>query len=126
MIERFIQYIQAEKRYSALTAKAYQRDMDRYATFMRTAYELTELSQATTPMIKSFLVQLKNEGLSNRSINRMISTLKTFYKYCLREGLVERSPMTGVRNLKLPKNLVKFVPEADINKTSRSLVFLMK
>ena len=118
MIERFIQYIQAEKRYSALTAKAYQRDMDRFAAYMMTTYELTDLSQASTPMVKSFLVHLKDEGLSNRSINRMISTLKTFYKYCMREGLAEKSPMTGVRNLKLPKNLVKFVPESDINKVS--------
>lgn len=118
MIERFIQYIETEKRYSALTVKAYQRDMDRFAAYMRTTYEMDDLTKATTPMVKSFLVQLKNEDLSNRSINRMISTLKTFYKYCMREGLIEKSPMTGVRNLKLPKNLVKFVPESDINKVT--------
>ena len=118
MIERFIQYVQTEKRYSALTAKAYQRDMDRFAAYLKTTYELTDLTKATTPMVRSFLVSLKDVGLSNRSINRMISTLKTFYKYCMREGLVEKSPMTGVRNLKLPKNLVKFVPESDINKVS--------
>ena len=118
MIERFIQYIETEKRYSALTVKAYRRDMDRFADYMMKTYEMGDLTKANTPMVKSFLVQLKNEGLSNRSINRMISTLKTFYKYCMREGLVEKSPMTGVRNLKLPKNLVKFVPESDINKVS--------
>lgn len=118
MIDRFIQYIETEKRYSALTVKAYRRDMDRFAVYMKTTYELDDLAQATTPMVRSFLVRLKDEGLSNRSINRMISTLKTFYKYCMREGLIEKSPMTGVRNLKLPKNLVKFVPESDINKVS--------
>ena len=118
MIERFIQYIETEKRYSALTVKAYRRDMDRFAAYMKTTYELGDLTKASTPMVKSFLVQLKNEGLSNRSINRMISTLKTFYKYCMREGFIEKSPMTGVRNMKLPKNLVKFVPESDINKVS--------
>ena len=118
MIERFIQYIETEKRYSALTVKAYWRDMDRFAVYMMKTYEMEDLTKATTPMVKSFLVQLKSEDLSNRSINRMISTLKTFYKYCMREGLIEKSPMTGVRNLKLPKNLVKFVPESDINKVS--------
>ena len=118
MIDRFIQYIEAERRYSPLTAKSYRRDLERYAQYLSTTYALNDMSQATTPMIKSFLVQLKNEELSNRSINRMISTLKTFYKYCMREGLVEKSPMTGIRNLKLPKNLVKFVPESDINKVS--------
>lgn len=118
MIDWFIQYIEAERRYSPLTAKSYRRDMERYARYLSATYTLSDLSQATTPMIKSFLVQLKNEGLSNRSINRMISTLKTFYKFCMREGMIDKSPMTGIRNLKLPKNLVKFVPESDINKVS--------
>ena len=118
MIDRFIQYIETEKRYSALTVKAYRRDMDRFALYMKEAYEVRDLTEVNTLLVRSFLVYLKDEGLSNRSINRMISTLKTFYKYCLREGLVRKSPMTGVRNLKLPKNLVKFVPESDINKVS--------
>ena len=118
MIDRFIQYIEAERRYSPLTAKSYRRDMERYVRYLSATYTLSDLSQATTPMIKSFLVQLKNEGLSNRSINRMISTLKTFYKFCMREGMIDKSPMIGIRNLKLPKNLVKFVPESDINKVS--------
>ena len=118
IIEQFISYIQAERRYSPLTAKSYQRDLDRYGDYMSAAYGVDNLCKVSTPMIKSFLVSLKDEGLSNRSINRMISTLKTFYKYCLREGLVEKSPMFGIKNLKQPKNLVKFVPENDINKVS--------
>lgn len=118
MIDWFIQYIETEKRYSALTVKAYRRDVERYAHYLSTTYALNDLSQANTLMAKSFLVQLKNEGLSNRSINRMISTLKTFYKYCMREGYVDKSPVTGIRNMKMPKNLVKFVPENDINKVS--------
>ena len=116
IIEQFISYIQAERRYSPLTAKSYQRDLERYADYMSAAYGVDNLCKVSTPMIKSFLVSLKDEGLSNRSINRMISTLKTFYKYCLREGLMEKSPMFGIKNLKQPKNLVKFVPENDINK----------
>ena len=118
MIDRFIQYIETEKRYSALTVKAYRRDMDRFATYMKEAYGVYDLAKVTPHLVKSFLVNLKEEGLSNRSINRMISTLKTFYKYGLREGLVIKSPMVGIRNLKQPKNLVKFVPESDINKVS--------
>ena len=118
MIDKFIQYIETEKRYSALTVKAYRRDMDRFAQYMKEAYEIRDLTGVTTPLVKSFLVSLKDGGLSNRSINRMISTLKTFFKFCLREGVVKKSPMTGIRNLKQPKNLVKFVPESDINKVS--------
>ena len=69
-------------------------------------------------MVKSFLVQLKNDGLSNRSINRMISSLRSFYKFTMREGLVDKSPLNGVKSLKQPKNLLKFISEGDINKVS--------
>ena len=118
IIDQFITYIEAERRYSPLTAKAYRRDLEDCLGFMKTEYETDDLCAVTSPMVKSFLVHLKDQGLSNRSINRMISTLKSFYKFALREELVEKSPMLGVKSLKQPKNLVKFVPERDINKVS--------
>lgn len=101
-----------------MTVKAYLRDLERFGAYLSDSYETEDLAEATPMMLRSFLVELKEEGLSNRSINRMISTLNTFYKYCLREGVVERNPMTGVKSLRQPKNLVKFVSEADINKVS--------
>ena len=118
IIDQFISYIQAERRYSPLTVKAYQRDLERYASYLWSTYAQDDLCKVSTPMVKSFLVSLKDGGLSNRSINRMISSLKTFYKYCQREGKMEKTPLFGVKNMKQPKNLVKFVPEADINKVS--------
>ena len=118
LIDQFIGYIQAEKRFSVLTVEAYQRDMLQFAEFMRTEYDIEDLTQVKTTQVKSFIVHLKSVGLENRSINRKMSTLRTFYKYCLRENLMEKSPMTGVKALKQPKSLVKFVTETDINKVS--------
>ena len=118
LIDQFIAYIQAEKRFSSLTVEAYRRDMNQFVDFMRNAFEMDDLTQVKTTMVKSYVVHLKDEGLVNRSINRKISTLRTFYKYCLRENLMEKSPMTGIKALKLPKTLVKFVTETDINKVS--------
>ena len=118
LIDQFIGYIQAEKRFSVLTVEAYQRDMLQFADFMRTEYDIEDLTQVKTTQVKSFIVHLKSEGLENRSINRKMSTLRTFYKYCLRENLMEKSPMTGIKALKQPKSLVKFVTETDINKVS--------
>ena len=118
LIDQFIAYIQAEKRFSLLTVEAYRRDMNQFVDFMRDAFEMDDLTQVKTTMVKSYVVHLKDEGLVNRSINRKMSTLRTFYKYCLRENLVEKSPMTGIKALKLPKTLVKFVTETDINKVS--------
>jgi integrase/recombinase XerC len=118
LIDQFIAYIQAEKRFSPLTVEAYQRDVNQFVDFLKDEFELNDLVQVKTTMVKSYIVKLKEEGLTNRSINRKISTLRTFYKYCLRENLMEKSPMTGVKALKLPKTLVKFVTETDINKVS--------
>ena len=118
LIDQFIGYIQAEKRFSVLTVEAYQHDILQFAEFMRTEFEIEDLTQVKTTQVKSFIVHLKSEGLENRSINRKMSTLRTFYKYCLRENLMEKSPMTGVKALKQPKALVKFVTETDINKVS--------
>lgn len=118
LIDQFIGYIQAEKRFSALTVEAYQHDMVQFADYMKKEYGIEDLTQVKTMMVKSYIVHMKGEGLENRSINRKLSSLRTFYKYCLRENLVEKSPMTGVKALKQPKTLVKFVTETDINKVS--------
>ena len=118
LIDQFISYIEAEKRYSPLTVEAYQSDMDQFAHFLKDELDIDDLTQVKTTMVKSYIVHLKEEGLVNRSINRKTSTLRTFYKYCLRENLIEKSPMTGIKALKQPKTLVKFVTETDINKVS--------
>ena len=118
LVDKFIAYILAERRFSALTVEAYQRDMEQFAAYLKKDFEIDDLTQVKTTMVKSYIVYMKEDGLVNRSINRKISTLRTFYKYCLREGLIEKSPMTGIKALKLPKTLVKFVTETDINKVS--------
>ena len=118
LIDQFIAYIQAEKRFSPLTVEAYQRDVNQFVDFLKDEFEIDDLTLVKTTMVKSYIVRMKEEGLVNRSINRKISTLRTLYKYCLRENLIEKSPMTGVKALKQPKTLVKFVSETDINKVS--------
>ena len=118
LIERFIAFIEAEKRFSKLTVKAYRHDMEQFVGYLKEEYDTSDLLQVTTTMVKSYVVSLKGDGLENRSINRKVSTLRTFYKYCLRENLIEKTPMVGIKALKQPKALVKFVTETDINKVS--------
>ena len=118
LVNQFITYLEAEKRFSPLTVEAYCHDMEQFVGYLNDEYDGLALTEVKTTMVKSYIVHLKGEGLENRSINRKISTLRTFYKYCLRENLIEKTPMTGIRALKLPKTLVKFVTESDINKVS--------
>lgn len=118
LIDQFISFIQSEKRFSELTVSAYRIDLGQFADYMVNCYGEHNLANANTAMVKSYVAYLKESGLANRSVNRKISTLRTFYKYCLREEIVERTPMTGIRTLKQPKPLPKFVTEVDINKVS--------
>ena len=119
-IDKFILYLEAEKRFSKLTVVAYQNDMEQFAKYAKDTYDLDDLTEASAMMVKSYLVHLKEDGLANRSINRKLTTLRTYYKYCLREGLVDKTPMTGIKSLKQEKVLPKFVSEHDINKVSFS------
>jgi integrase/recombinase XerC len=118
MIERFLRYIKTEKRYSNLTVSAYKRDLEQFVKYLINIYELDDLTKATTEMVRSYIVdELKiknNEG--NRSINRKMSALRSFYKFCLREEVISVSPMQGIKSLKQPKELAKFVPEHDMEK----------
>ena len=118
LIDQFISYLEAERRFSPLTVKAYRRDMDQFVGYLMDEYGTDDLAHVTTTQVKSFIVRLKEDDFENRSINRKMSTLRTFYKYCLRENLIDKSPMTGIKALKQPTTLVKFVTETDINKVS--------
>ena len=116
MIERFLRYIKTEKRYSNLTVSAYKRDLEQFGEYLINIYELHDITKATTQMARSYIVDLKKKGEENRSINRKMSALRSFYKFCLREEAIEMSPMQGVKSLKQPKELAKFVPEHDMAK----------
>lgn len=116
MIDRFIRYIQAEKRYSEHTMKAYERDLEQFSLFLAEKYEIEDLLSVNSEMIRSYIIDLKDNNLKNRSINRKISVLRSFYNYCLREKQIAVTPLLGVKSMKQPKELAKFVPEHDIKK----------
>ena len=116
MIERFLRYIKTEKRYSNLTVSAYKRDLEQFEAYLINIYELRDITKATTQMVRSYIVSLKEKGEENRSINRKMSSLRSFYKFCLREEAIKVTPMHGIKSLKQPKELAKFVPEHDMEK----------
>lgn len=116
MIERFVQYIQSEKRYSNHTLTAYKRDLEQFSIFIKEKYEIENLLSVDSEMVRSYIVDSKDVGLKNRSINRKISTLRSFYNYCLREKKISVTPLACVKSMKQPKELAKFVPEYDIKK----------
>lgn len=116
MIDRFIRHIQTEKRYSEHTLMAYKRDLEQFSDFLKDKYGCDDLLSVDSGIIRSYIIVLKEGDLKNRSVNRKISTLRTFYLYCLREKMIAVTPLVGIKSLRQPKELAKFIPEHDIQK----------
>ena len=110
-IQSFLQYIRFEKRFSSHTVKAYQSDLDQFSAYLKSAYEVVESSEVIHPMIRSWIVQLMESGISTRTINRKITTLKTFFKFQLRKEAITVNPMLKVQSPKTSKRLPVFIDQ---------------
>jgi|WetSurMetagenome_2_1015567.scaffolds.fasta_scaffold338810_1 integrase/recombinase XerC len=106
---KFIDYIQYEKRYSPHTVSAYRNDLAQFFTFLSHQYNITDIREVTHPMIRSWLVLLMEEKISPRSVNRKLTTLKSFYRFLVKEGLVSVNPMRKIISPKTSKKLPSFV-----------------
>ena len=100
------------------TVNAYKRDLMQFSEYAIQKYDIDNLLSIETPIIRSYIIELKESGMENRSINRKVSTLRSFYSFYLREKEIKVTPLTGIKSLKQPKELAKFVPEHDIVKIS--------
>lgn len=120
-IQPFIDYLRFEKRYSAHTILAYQSDLEEFIGFTGEQYGPTDLKGITHQYIRSWLADLKDRGLSARSINRKISTLKAFFRFFMKQGDLEQSPMAKIITPKSGKKLPSFVREEDAVKLMKSL-----
>ena len=104
-LPQFIDYLQYEKKYSLHTINAYQKDISDFAVFAEENFEETNLAEISYSIVRSWIVKLVDEEVSNRSINRKISSLKTFYKYLLKTKQIEVSPLAKHKSLKVSKKV---------------------
>ncbi|MDZ7740594.1 MAG: tyrosine-type recombinase/integrase [Bacteroidota bacterium] len=116
MTKRFINYIRYEKRFSKHTIQAYTTDLEQFSTFLQAFYESDDPSAARPEMIRSWIIHLMETGIGNRSINRKISSLKSFYKYLQREGVMKQSPAAGIISPKTSRHLPEFLEQESITK----------
>ncbi|SDT47363.1 integrase/recombinase XerC [Mucilaginibacter mallensis] len=111
--ERFIQHIKFEKRYSPHTVSAYQSDLDQFISYLNNpdhedpppAPTITHPSEVTHHLIRNWMVELMNQKLTARSINRKIATLRKYFKFLLQEGIITSNPASKINTPKIPKNL---------------------
>lgn len=113
-IASFLSYLQFEKRYSAHTVRAYQDDLMDFFAFSAKEFEVSGPHEVTASFVRTWLASLKEKDLSTRSLNRKISSLKSYFKFHLRAKSLEHNPMTVIVSPKMSKRLPTIVARQDL------------
>ncbi len=111
---RFLDYITHEKRYSPNTIASYRTDLDQFMKYLEASYDLHEIEHADYQMIRSWIVEMLDNGISPRSANRKITTLKTFYRFAMKENVIGENPMSRILAPKTSKRLPAFVESGNM------------
>lgn len=114
--QRFFRYLHTEKRYSPHTVEAYVRDHQQFASYCLEQFEVDSCPDVSHVMIRSWVVSLMESGLEARSIQRKISTIRTFFKLMLRDQVVSSNPTQKVVTPKRPTRVPEFVAEVDMER----------
>ncbi len=113
MIDSFLNYLRFEKRFSNNTVISYQNDLSQFEIYLKKNFE-EEAQSANYGMVRSWIVQLAENELDPLSINRKIASLRSYYKFLLRQELISKDPMGKIKVLKTKKKLPHFVKEPDM------------
>lgn len=123
MVETFLKYLQYEKRVSKHTLTAYQNDLDQLQAFIQEVFPDHSPETADYGIVRSWIIQLVESGIKAASVNRKIASLKTFYKFLMRQEVIKKNPMTKIRVLRTQKRLPSFVKESEMINLLDTVVF---
>ena len=115
MTNLFFKYLRYEKRYSKHTLISYKSDLDQLRNFLGIHYPETSIEEANHAIIRDWIISLSEDEINENSINRKLVTLRSFYKFLIKHGTLEKSPVSKLTTLKTKKNLPQFVREDDMN-----------
>ena len=112
-IQKYLDYLLYQRKFSKHTILAYEKDLGQFSYYLQHQFEMSEVAPATKQMLRSWIVSLVEEKKAPATVNRKLSAVKSFYKYLLREGVVDVNPASSVKNLKLPDRLPKAISERE-------------
>ncbi len=104
-IKAFTDYLLLEKKYSVLTVNAYQKDLELFTIFLLEAYEDGVMNNVNYSQIRSWIVSMVENDISNRSVNRKISALNSYFKFLLKIGEIKKNPLLKHKALKTSKKV---------------------
>lgn len=114
-LKEFLSYLQFEKRYSRHTNISYENDLQQFFTYLTSQFDSPAIATITAMMVRNWLAELKQDTISAKSINRKISSLKSFFKYQLKNGVITQTPMTTVTSPKVSKRLPVYIEEKHLD-----------
>jgi integrase/recombinase XerC len=123
IIQPFLDHLKFEKRYSRHTIISYTNDLTDFFNYISEQYGELTINQLTHTYIRSWLASLKDKKLTAKSINRKISTLKSFFKFQMRIGLISQTPMVKIITPKNQKRLPYFVSDKEMDLLFRHVEF---
>ncbi len=122
MFENFIQYLRFEKRFSEHTVIAYENDLKQFAEFLELEIE-SEAYSISASTVRSWIVCMIDQGLTNKSVNRKLASLRTYYRWLRKEAIIEVSPMQKIQGPKNEKRLPVFAKESELTTEKLEDVF---
>ena len=121
--QNFFEFLQFQKRYSKHTLISYKNDLASFFSFLQSQYPETPITEIKTVYVRSWMADMKDNQMSARSLNRKISSLRSFFKYLLKKEIVKSNPVNGITSPKMPKRLPQFISEIDTDKLFNEIEF---
>lgn len=115
LVEDFIKYLRYEKNYSTHTVLAYEHDLKVFFEFVETQYFAAEPSQISSEMVRSWVVGLMKNNMTSRTVARKLSSLKSFWRYLQKRGVVDVNPLYSISNPKIRKPLPVFLKTSEMS-----------
>ena len=120
---KFYDYLLLEKNYSQHTVTAYINDIGFFESFLSNEFEDDNLIRVNYNQIRSWIVSLSDDGISNASINRKVSSLKSFYKFLLKTKQIDTSPLLKHKALKAPKKIQIPFSEKELDMVLNQIIY---
>lgn len=118
---QFLEYLEFEKKYSEHTITAYRKDLLSFSEFIAAEYDSNDLTGVNYSQVRSWIVNLVESGLSNNSVNRKVSSLKSYYKFLQKTKQLEVSPLAKHKSMKVSKKLQIPFSEDEVGEALGSL-----
>ncbi len=121
MVGSFLKYLEFEKRYSSNTITAYHNDLLQFQSFLKITS--TALEQANHAQIRGWVIENMEDGLTAKSVNRKIASVRAYFKFLLKREVISIDPTSRISALKTPKKLPAFIKETELQNLLNNIEF---